>query len=85
MKSSTKAGVLLPAIKQTGKTLVLLCLLAMLGLVGAGVSHAHAALTPSGVRMAATNGDIVIGSTVAATTGVRMAASTGDVHIGNGG
>lgn len=61
MKGSTKAGVL-GAVKHSGQTLVLLSLLTLLGLVGAGVGHAHQASAPTGVQIAATTGDIHIGS-----------------------
>ena len=77
MKSTTKAEALVPAIKHIGQGLVLLALLALLGLVGTGVSHAHAASAPSGVRIAGTNGNIHIGGATAPAPD-----SKGIIHIG---
>ena len=95
MKGSTKGGALAPAMKHAGQTLALLCMLALFGLVGAGVSVDHAAhngrlmapgpSTTPPPSSAASNGEMLIGTTVAATNGVRIAATTGDVHVGNGG
>ena len=48
MKGSTKAGAPLPALKHIGEGLVLLSLLALLVLFGAGVSHTHSASAPNG-------------------------------------
>ena len=62
MKGLTKASALVLATKRAGKTLVLLSLLALLGLVGAGMSHAHSASAPTGVQIAAGTGDIHVGS-----------------------
>ena len=83
----------MPAIKQASQTLALLGVLALLGLVGTSVNVAHAGLngrlvapgppTTPPPYIAASNGDIVIGTTVAATNGVQIAAKTGDVHIGS--
>ena len=93
MKTSTNAGALVLAIKHAGQTL-LLSMLALSGLVGTDVSVAHSALngrlmapgptTTPPPYMAASNGEVVIGTADAATNGVRIAATTGDVHIGNG-
>ena len=76
MKSTTKAAALVPAVKQIGQGLVLLALLALLGLVGTGVRHAHTA--PTGVRIAGTSGDIHIGS----ATSPAPDATNGTVHVG---
>jgi hypothetical protein len=93
MKRSTRVDALTAAIKQAGKTLALLGMLALFGLAGAGASVAHIGLNgrliaPGPVTtpppyIAASNGDILIGTTVAATNGVRIAAKTGDVHVGS--
>ena len=90
MKASTKAGALVPAIKHAGQTLALLCVLALLRLFGGGVSHLLLSLYPQpsdpdpgpSARMAS-NGEIIIGSPVAATNGVRIAGTKGDMHIGS--
>ncbi len=78
MKATMKAGALVSTVKQTGQGLVLLCLLALLGLTGAGMSHASLASAPTGVRIAATEGDIRIGS----VTAPAPDTTNGNVHIG---
>ena len=93
MKGSTKGGALAPAMKHAGQTLALLCMLALFGLVGAGVNVEHAAhngrlmapgpTTTPPPYIAATNGDIVIGTTVAATNGVRIVTTNDAIHIGS--
>lgn len=84
MKSLTKAGTLV-AIKRIGQGLVLLSLLALLALLGTGVSHPRSALYPqpsdpepgSSAWIAATNGTIHVGG---ATT-PALAATNGDIDI----
>ena len=48
MKSSTTGMALMPAAQTIGQRLVLLSLLALLALGGAGMSHAHSASAPNG-------------------------------------
>ena len=97
MKLSTKAIALVPAAQAIGQRLALLGLLALLALVGAGMSRVLPASGLAGLQITASNGEIVIGSTIAASngdvvigttfaapTGGRIAATTGNVHIGNG-
>lgn len=56
MQPSIKAGMLVPALKQTSQTLVLLSLLALLALLGASLCHFHQAAAPTGVWMAPATG-----------------------------
>ncbi|HET8840734.1 MAG TPA: hypothetical protein VFN35_04670 [Ktedonobacteraceae bacterium] len=52
MKASTKVGTRIPDVKRIGQEFVLLCLLVLLGLVGAGISHATQGAVPPGGLMA---------------------------------
>lgn len=85
MKLLPKVIALVPAARTIGQGLALLCLLALLALVGAGVSRALPASVQAGTQLAGTNGDIHIGSQ-AATNGTihvgGIAATNGEIHIG---
>ena len=73
-----KASALGPAAKRIGQTLVLLCLIAMLPLLGASLSHAHQAAAPNGIGMppAPAGG----GSGDGGPTSI--AATNGDIQVG---
>ena len=73
MKLSAKGLALVPAVKHIGQELVLLSLLALLALVGAGVAGSHLASGPAGAQIAASVGDVHIGS---------QAATNGTIHVG---
>jgi hypothetical protein len=63
MKPSTKLVALVPAAQTIGQGLVRLCLLGLLALFGAGVTHSHSASAQQvGTQIAATEGDIHIHS-----------------------
>lgn len=65
MKRSTTQAALLPSAPIMGQRLILLLLLGMLtlfALFGAGMGHAHPASAPTGVQIAASVGDVHIGS-----------------------
>ena len=90
MQSSMKAGVLVPAVKHLGQGVVLLCLLALVALFGAGGGSLHEVSMPTGVwmapgpiitpppLMATTNGTIHIGD----ATSPALATTNGTLHIG---
>ncbi len=73
---------------NTPRGLVLLSLLALLALFGAGVGLSHSALAQVGTQIAATNGTIHVGGQAAANGDIHvntLAATTGDIRIGSGG
>jgi hypothetical protein len=80
-RSITAGGTRLPAVKHPAQGLALLCLLALLVLFGAGVSHGYAASAPTGIQLATTNGTLHLGGATS-PTGVRIAPTNGDIHVG---
>ncbi|HEY7127828.1 MAG TPA: hypothetical protein VH540_28115 [Ktedonobacterales bacterium] len=78
MIASTKLLAFVPAAQTIKRGLVLLSLLVLLALSGAGVARSHSVAA----QIAATNGDILIGSTLAVPAGVRIGATNGDIHVG---
>ncbi|MFL5706031.1 MAG: hypothetical protein ACJ8AG_24875 [Ktedonobacteraceae bacterium] len=78
MNPSMKGIALLQRAKRSGQRLVIMSVLTVCLLLGAGAatSFMHRAAWQAGVQIAATEGDIHIGS-------FQVAATTGDVHIGS--
>jgi hypothetical protein len=79
MKESMKSMAL-----KTAQGLVLLVLLALLVLSGAGISRSHSASGQAGAQIAATNGTVHIGGLAATNGGIHigsLAASEGDIHV----
>lgn len=75
MKRSTTQTALLPA-QIMGQRLLLLGMLVLFALVGAGMGHARLAQTPSRAYVATTNGDIHVGG-----SSHQIAATNGEIHV----